>query len=502
VKTPLRLLAIALAAVSSTVATARSSYESQIVVLSVTTQAFDQWRPWEKRIPETRTVQAVVLDGSLLMTTADNLEGATVILAEKHGGPLREAARIVHLDPDVNLAILTVDKPGYFEDLQPVVLASSVPRQGSVSIVRWKSGQIEISSSRVTRIEVESTYMGALKHAFLSVETSLPDGGWAEPVFADDRLVGITYVQDGQTASVTPVDMLRAYFESVRAPQGYREFANLDVYWQPNRDPVLARALGLEGEPRGILITKVPWGSSACGALFPRDILLSLDGHAVDAAGSYEHPRYGRLRFTQIVVEGHHAGDVISGEVLRNGSKVAVRLALRAARAAADLMPIHTAGEAPPYAIEGGLVFRELNGMFLRSWGKDWDKKAPAFLRTRYDLFRTGQTPSRRRVVLLAYVFPSAYTVGYGELENLPVARINGRDVDSIDDVAEAFEHPEGEFHRIVFEPNPVRSEMVVEAGTLAATTRAILEAYRIPAALRLRENPPPDLGSLCPEHP
>src|SRR3989441_7863107 len=80
---------------------------------------------------------------------------------------------------------------------------------------------------------------------------------------------------------------------------------------------------------------------------------------------------------------------------------------------------------------------------------------------TRYDLFRTTQTAGRRRVVLLTYVLPSAYNLGYGNLETLPVARINGRDVDSITDVDEAFQHPDGDFHRIVFEPNPVRAEVV-----------------------------------------
>ena len=85
----------------------RVSFESQVVVLVVTTQDYDEWRPWEKKTPETRTVQAVVLDGSLIATTADLVENATVIFVEKHGRPLREPARIVHVDADANLALLT-----------------------------------------------------------------------------------------------------------------------------------------------------------------------------------------------------------------------------------------------------------------------------------------------------------------------------------------------------------------------------------------------------------
>src|SRR5882672_2975427 len=161
-------------------------------------------------------------------------------------------------------------------------------------------------------------------------------------------------------------------------------------------------------------------------------------------------------------------------------------------------------GGPPPRADrhEGGLVFRELDGEFLRTWGKDWEKKAPPFLMTRYDLFRTTQTPARRRIILLAYVLPSAYNLGYGNLETLPVASINGRDVDSIADVDEAFKHPERDFHRIVFEPNPVRAEVVLDAATLEKATQDVLDEYQIPERRRLREAPLPDLGDACPGRP
>jgi len=502
VRTITCILVSALATLALAGPAPRVSFESQVVVLVVTTQDYDEWRPWEKKTPETRTVQAVVLDGSLIATTADLVENATVIFVEKHGRPLREPARIVHVDADANIALLTVDKPGFFADLTPAALAPSMPTEGQVSTVRWRSGQLEISASRISRIEVGTSYLGALEHASLIVETDLSGGGWSEPLFADGRLIGLTFAQDEKSATVTPVDILRAFLESARTPAGYREFANLELSWEVNRDPALTRYLGLEGEPRGILVTQVPWGSSACGALYPRDILLGLDGHAIDAAGNYQHRRYGQLKFTQIVVDGHHAGDIIAGEVLRDGKKVPVRLTLRPARSADDLVPVRTGGAAPPYVIEGGLVFRELDGEFLRTWGKDWEKKAPPFLMTGYDLFRTTQTPGRRRVILLAYVLPSAYNLGYGNLEALPVARINGRDVDSIADVDEAFRHPEGEFHRIVFQPNPVRAELVLDAATLDKATQEILDEYQIPERRRLRETPLPDLGGACPDRP
>ena len=499
---------------------ARLGYESQVVSMDVTIQEYEPWRPWEKKTPATRTVMAVVVEGQGLVTTADNIQGATIISVQKHGRPVRDAARVVKADQDANIALLTVDKPGYFDDLKPVTLAATVPTEGEVHTVRWHEGQLEVAAGRIVSVEVGSAYMGALRHASLLVETDLSNGGWSEPLFANGQLIGLTYSQDGQRATVTPIEIVRGCLAALRAASGSAGpgassgaqpssgpgpstgFANFSLRWQDNNDPVQARALSQTGEPSGIIVTQVPWGSSACGALYPGDILLSLDGHAIDATGNYEHPNYGQVEFTQIVVDGHKAGDVIPAKVLRAGREVPVKITLRPARAAQDLLPIRSGGEPPPYAIEGGLVFRELDGDFLRGWGTDWDKRAPLLLTTRYTLFRTDQTPARRRVILLTYVLPSSYTIGYGDLETIPVAEVNGRAIDSIDDIVEAFRHPEGGFHRVVFEPNFARTEIVLDAARHEAATTEILTRYRIPQRSRLRAEPLVDLGKACPARP
>ena len=97
----------------------------------------------------------------------------------------------------------------------------------------------------------------------------------------------------------------------------YRGFTNLGVVWQINRDAALAAYLGLEGPPRGVVIRGTRTGSSACGVLRARDVLLSLDGYEIDTVGNYQHSVYGRIRFTHIAVDGHHPGDVLIARVLR-----------------------------------------------------------------------------------------------------------------------------------------------------------------------------------------
>jgi hypothetical protein len=149
--------------------------------------------------------------------------------------------------------------------------------------------------------------------------------------------------------------------------------------------------------------------------------------------------------------------------------------------------------------VAGGLVFRELDGDYLRSWGDKWPTRAPLQLVGRYYQKRHTQQPGRRRLVLLTAVLPSPYNVGYHDLEDAAVETINDRPIDSIPDVVEAFQRPIDGFHTIVFEPYALPRVVVLDAGQLDAATSEILEHYRIPQPSRMPSSAPPDGGPECP---
>jgi PDZ domain len=477
---------------------ARQQFENGVVGLSITSQGWDADRPWAKSAPQSRFALGVVVDGKQILTTAQMIADATLIEAEKLGGSTRVEAHVLRVDPEIDLALLGVDDPKFFSDLQPVPLAAGVPEDGSVQSVRWRTRQIEVSTSRVSRIEVQSSILGSVDHAFLLVTTDLRGGGWSEPVFADGKFIGLSVSQDDQMARVLPVDVIANFLSMARASGGYAGFAGFGARWQVNEDPAMSAWLGLAGTPRGVLITGANWGGSACGVLQPRDILLSLDGHPIDGSGYYQHPRYGLLRFTNITTEGHKAGDKLPAEVWRDHKLVRLEMPLRPARAEGDLIPDRSAEEVPDYVVAGGLVLRELDGAYIRSWGDDWRRKAPIRLQMWYWLSSKDQEPDHRRVVVLSGVLPSDYNVGYHALSDVIVTAINGRPIDSIADVVEAFRHPDGDFQRLTLEPNGQMAEITLDARTFDQASKEILEAYRVPEAQRVREKPV-DLGPACP---
>ncbi len=495
-----RFLALALVLLAlpcAMAAASKNGYETRVVGLSVTYQNWNEDQPWAKLSPRTRTAAGVVVPGPYVLTTAQMVSRSTFIQLVKNGRPTPFELRPVLVDEEVNLALLGAEDPAALAGLEPTTLAPETPKSGRLSTVRWNEQQLEVLALRVQRFDVQESHFGRFRHVFMLGQTDATGGGWSEPVFDESKLVGLTVGQSKQTATVLPAEILKLFLERAAAEGGYAGFPIFGAYWQTNRDPSVTTYLGLEGDPRGVLMRQVPWGSSACGVIRPRDIVLAIDGVPINAEGYYEHPRFGRLEYTQLLAE-KAVGESVEVELLRDGEIRRETMRLRRYPIASHLVRVWRSEPAPAYFIAGGLIFRELDAEYLSTWGDGWSKKAPMDLVSLYRLKQEAQSPGQRRMILIHSILPSEYTVGYDSLENALVRRINGQDIDSIDDVVAAFEKPQGEFHVIDLNPLAGRRQIVLAAQPLEAVTRAVLQHYQIPADRRLPPPPPEVDGPLC----
>ncbi|MCK4563591.1 MAG: hypothetical protein KAU94_02820 [Verrucomicrobia bacterium] len=482
-----RTLIIALLIGISSTAFARPDHpaEQQLVTVRVTYQNWNEYRPWQKAKPGSRRFFGIVVPGNRILVLAQHLDDATLIQVEKFDRPPRVPARIVHSDPQANLALITVDDPSFFEDLVPADIAD-IMEGDNYYCASWKSGQLTTASCRWSRVVVRSSFVPHLSYAGIYFITDLKSGGRGEPVFSGNKLVGLIRSQDNDQIIVFPAEMIQAYLKAVDLPE-YPGFAQLSVGWQVNRGRAQAEYLGLDGPARGIRIRNCIAGGSADGILQPDDLLLELDGHPIDSQGDYMHPRYGWLDYKLIAAEGHYAGDIIAARVLRNGKEITLDIPLKNIPESSALIPKTRTGQPPPYLIAGGLVFRELDTPYLRAWGNEWMKNIPARLRIYTEMESENHSPDKRLIVL-ADVFPDEYNLGYHDMSQNIVTAVNGRPINSIADMEEAFKHPEGEFHVIEFVPTYGLSKVILDAKEFSAATTRIMETYQIPSRIRLRK--------------
>ncbi len=492
----LLVLACLLVALFPGQGTAAGRFEAQVVELDITWQAWQQRRPWARGEPKTRTASAVVIrteQGTMLLTTAKAVENATLVRATKHGGSEKHPARLVQVDRAVDLALLTVDEPDFYADLQPARLARRMPSRGTLHSVRWRNRQLELAEGNIARIEVKESRSSQVELLVLTVNTELAGGGSAEPVFRRRELVGLTVYQSDQLARVLPAGIIRSWLEHRQEPQ--RRFVDLGLMWQVNRDPALNAWLGRDGPASGVLVREVKAGTSACGVLQPRDLLLALDDQPINPDGYYEDEQLGRLRLEHLVTGHHLEGDQLPVQVLRQGEVQRLLMTLRAYPVDAHLIPRSRPDHAPPYLVSGGLVFRELDQDYLGAWGSGWKSSADARLVTAWELEGQAQRQDQRRLVLLSTVLPDPYNIGYHQLRDLVVEQVNGQPIASMEDLARALEQPQGGFQVVRFRPNMQRSELVLDASRLATASERILRAYDVPAPSRYESEPLEPLG-------
>ncbi|MGC6494376.1 MAG: PDZ domain-containing protein [Myxococcota bacterium] len=475
---------------------AHAGDDDQVVELLSTSQTWDPYRPWVKNDPSTVTWQGVYLGDNTVVTTARAVANTTLIRAIAHGSPDRYPARVVHVEPDLDLALVTVDDPTFFDDLEPATLSTRVPK-GTVRTAAWRDRQLEAAQGRVGRFEVRSSLAGVGDAAQFLVTTDLQNGGRSEAVYEGRRLAGLVMTQSGDTARVLPSSVIAHYLEDVARGENYRGVPAFFARWQVHRDPATANWLG-QDLPQGIILRSIFSETTSCGVLQPRDVLLEVDGRRVDGNGLIDDPERGRLRFERWLSEGRHPGDQVPVAVWRDGARIELMLTLRGASAATRLVPETEADRAPPYVVAGGLVIRELDEGYLVGWGKNWREKVGLRLAALWDLSARALTAERERHLVVAYVLPDAYNVGYHDIRNVLLMGVNGSPVRSLSDVVSAMKTPqagvdgEGSYHVLeVIDGGPGRREVVLDATTYEVAHQRILRAYEVPSDRQLATERP-----------
>jgi len=460
--------------------------EHQLVTVRVTYQAWNEYRPWQKTKPGVRTFPGIVVSNHRILVLAYKLDDATLIQAEKFDRPPRVPARIVHCDPQAGLAILTVDEPGFFDDLNPVEIAPNADGE-NYYCAAWKSGQLALASCRWSRAVVFRSSVPHFGYAGIYFITDLKSGGHGEPVYSGSRLIGMARSQRDNRITVVPAELIQAYLHATELPE-YPGFGRLGINYQYNKGRAQSAYYGQKGKPTGIRINTCLRDSSAEGHLLPDDLLLELDGHAIDALGDYVHPRYGPMDVRLIPTEGHYAGDILPAKVLRNKQETAIEIPLKNMPPSISLIPEARPDQPPPYLVAGGFIFRELDVPYLQAWGDKWEENIPSFLRCLYEMDGESLMPEKRRLIILADVFPDEYNLGYHDMAQNIVKTVNGYPVDSIRKMEEAFQHPQNGFHVIEFLQSFDISKVILDAKTFDSATASIMEKYQIPSRIRVRE--------------
>lgn len=463
------------------VARAEKDWGRALVNVEVTFKSHDAFQPWND---PTRAIRkhGLVIGPDEVLTTAQYLPTHTLVRLQKGGRGRWYDARVKWWDAQSNLALLTTAAPEFWAGLEPAELLEKVPPGPEFNLVRWREGNLEERKVEFSRFIVSEGAVGFAPQVVLEVGTDLGGRlGWAEIVERDGRVAGLTTYGSSRLCGVLPASFIQRVLKAQRAGK-FTGLGYFDFTWQQGSNPALVTELGLKGPMRGAVVIK-PGRAEGERALKAGDILLEIDGFAIDSEGDYLDPDHKHLQLENLATRAHFAGGTMPMKVLRGGAELTLDYTLPKAEFADETVPREIFGAPPKYVVAGGLVFQPLAQPFLRGWGDEWRKSAP--FRLQYFQYSEPED-GRKALVALTGVLPDAINLGYQDAGMLVVDRVNGRAVATLADLVAALAEPKDGVHRFEFMKGRALQRLLLDADGLEAATKRVVEHYGIPAAVRL----------------
>jgi len=441
------------------VAQPRPDEKNSVVRINSTLQSWNAGQPWEKNPPSHRRALAAVVGPQQVLTTSELVADSTYLELESTDGTKFAQAKVIAVDYEANLALLgpANEKEGnaLFEKTVPFALTAPPKIGQTLEMLQVEeNGQSILTPGMLQSIDVTSNFLPGQSFLTYMVKASMQSAtsSFSLPVLQDGKLAGvlISYNSKDQICDVAATDIVSRFLKEA-ASGNYKGFPSLGVLIARTEDNSFRQWLKLTDDQGGLYLRSVRKGGAAdLAGIKQGDVLLAVDGHAIDRRGFYQHPNYGSLSWGNLIRGEKFTGDVITLSLWRDGKPLEVKATLTREEEGSRLVPNYNFGRAPNFLIKGGLVFQELSRPLLESFGEDWAARAPLnFL----DALENPEKYEGKvdRIVFLSASIPTPATVGYESLRNLIVRKVNGKEIRNMKDMASAFKGNLSEQHSIEF---------------------------------------------------
>jgi S1-C subfamily serine protease len=463
--------------------------ELSLVRVNVTGQPFDYFRPWQKKAPFSKRALGAVLPHDRVLVTADLIANQNYVELERAETGDKSAATVVVVDHEANLALIEPNDKSFLKGLQPLDLALDTVVGDKLSAWQLEAtGAPVVTEGIVTTIGI--TRYPADVADFLTYRLSIPmqyrDNSYTVPLVKNNKLAALLLRFDPRTQVMDAIPApIIAHFLKDASSSKYQGFPSLGITFFPTRDPELREYAGQKTGSGGVYVTNVEAGQPAAKAgLQAGDIITAVENHEIDQNGNYVDPLYGKLGFGNLLTAKVYVGDTVALHVTRGEKPLTLNVTLEHRSEDDYVVPPYNIDEAPSYYVLGGLIFQELTRQYLKEWGTNWQKEAPQDF-VYLDKFQSELFPEgHRKVVIISQILPANGTLGYDDFSYLVVKKVNGMEIHSLGDLAQAVKKPMDGFHVIETVDDPKQLELSVDE--VAAEAEALQKNYSLPASQRL----------------
>ncbi len=275
--------------------------------------------------------------------------------------------------------------------------------------------------------------------------------------------------------------MIRHFLNDINDGK-YDGFGSLGVMLYPGLHSVSYKEyLKVPSGQEGIVVIDTIMHSSVETILQRGDVLVQIDDYIIDNDGRVKI--YGLNLDLSEVVEIKQIGQTAEISFYRDGQLTKATATVALNRPVFEFARQYDIS--PRYVCFAGLVFVPATRNYLETWGPEWIKDMPFYLRYLFhDSMKLNTDRERKEYVVLSEMMPDEINAYAGAFKSQVAESINGAPVWGLEDVWKAFEKPSDDFYTIKF--MGVERPLIIDAKAAGSRQPIILEKYDIPEQVAL----------------
>jgi S1-C subfamily serine protease len=425
----------ALAAAHSAEAVELPALENSVVKIFSTMRYPDPFKPWTKQAPSEATASGVVIEGKRILTNAHAVLYASQVQVQANAAGDKVSATILAVAPGIDLAVLQLDDPSFFDTHPPVARASKLPQiKDAVLAYGFPTGgsSLSITKGIVSRIEF-AQYNYPVSGLRIQIDAAINPGNSGGPAIAGDKMIGLAFSRLGGDSQnigyIIPNEEVELFLKDI-AGGHYVGKASMYDDLQTLENPALREYLKLDKNVEGMVVHR-PDKSDAAYPLKEWDVITRIGDTPIDNQGMVKIDKELRVNFAYMI-QRLAKDDKLPLTVVRAGKPLKIELPVSAQRP--TLAPdLH--GEYPSYFVYGPMVFSRATRQFLSLFENNANLlrvlgfvKSPLVTRA----FDTPTPDIEELVIISSPFFPHKLANGYSNPTGDVVSSVNGTAIKSL----------------------------------------------------------------------
>ena len=453
--------------------------DKSVVKISVTKQEYDYNQPWQKSKQSKSSGSGCIIDGNRILTCAHVVEFGEFIVVKKNKDSKRYTASIEFIEPEYDIVIIKVDDESFYNKSKPLPIGDLPSISDKVMVYGFPTGgnDLSITSGIVSRIENIDYSYNNYNDLGIQIDAAINPGNSGGPVIMDTALAGVAF--QGKTSSqsigyMIPTTIIKTFLKDI-ADSTYDGPVPVLMQWQNMENQALRKCYGLSDTVTGVLINKVHHCSALSGAILPDDILLTVDSLDIQNDGSVYTNNNVKTTF-ETIIKNKSVEDTVTISVFRSGTDTTIVQPLEYTYAKELL--VGKVNLSPKYYIQNGFVFTTPSYYYFQD-ASYWQYYYPKL--SYYYYGKVLNSPEVEELVMISSVLPDKSNVGYHDISNKIVAKINGFPIRNFNGLIKAFESPSDFFVIEDIDGN----KYILDAKDMAANNEEIFRKYGINQQMR-----------------